>query len=166
MKIQIIAIAGMDQDRVIGFQNKLPWHLPEDMKHFSQLTKGHSVLMGRKTFESLPAKFKPLPGRKNIVISRTISGIPEMPEVLFYKTLAEFFTSLKNGELQLPSEKLWVIGGEQIYRATMHLWHEVELTLVQGEHEGDAYFPEFEDKFEVEHREDYPGYSFLRYTRK
>ena len=166
MKITISAIAAMDKRRVIGHQGRLPWHVPEDLKRFSNLTKGHAVLMGRKTFESLPEKFKPLPGRKNIVISSTIKSLPKMPEVAFYDTLAVFFGKLKSGELKLPSDKLWIIGGEQIYRSTIQLWQEVELTLVAGEHLGDAYFPQFEDKFDLASREDYTGFAFLKYRRK
>lgn len=68
--LTVKAIVAADDDWVIGYQNKLPWHVPEDLKRFSQLTKGNTVLMGRATFDSLPAKFKPLPGRLNVVISR------------------------------------------------------------------------------------------------
>lgn len=155
----------MDSDRVIGYQGKLAWNIPEDMKRFSSLTRGHTVLMGRKTFDSLPDKFKPLPGRKNIVISRSVAEMPQYPDVSIYNSLAGCFSDIKDGKLQLNSYKVWIIGGEQIYRATMQLWHEVELTLVAGSHKGDAYFPEFEKDFQIAHREDYPGYSFLRYVR-
>ena len=67
--VRVLVIVAMDEGRVIGFENKLPWHITEDMKRFAQLTTGHTVLMGRKTYQSLPDKFRPLPNRKNIVVT-------------------------------------------------------------------------------------------------
>lgn len=165
-EIKVKVLVAMDQERVIGFQGKLPWNIPEDLKRFSSLTRGHTVFMGRKTFDSLPAKYKPLPDRKNIVVSKTLTGVPGMDSVIFRDSIAETIAEIKSGQLPLPSDTLWIIGGEKIYRATQFLWDEVYLTLVAGRHEGDAVFPEFEMEFNLVQREDFTGYSFLKYIRR
>ncbi len=144
MALSVIAIAAMDHNRVIGGGGKLPWHLPEDLKNFSESSRGHTVLMGRKTYESIPAKFRPLPGRKNIVISSSLSADRAIE---LWKDPRECIEAYRHDPTQLPSDKLWIIGGAEIYRATLPLWDAVSLTLVPGTHAGDAYFPEFEAEF-------------------
>ena len=158
--MEIAAIVAMDRKRVIGKDNRLPWRLPEDMRHFADLTTGHTVLMGRKTFESLPPKFRPLPNRKNIVVSRggfTAEGV----EV--WDSLDKCIESYRSGASQGQGSVLWIIGGATIYEAALSVCDRIELTLVEGEHEGDAFFPVFEDKFEVVRTEGHEGYSFLTY---
>jgi len=162
----VAAIAAMDESRIIGKDNKLPWHLPEDMKHFSDLTRGHTVFMGRKTYESLPDRFRPLPGRKNVVASRNIEKFTGCKEVLITDSPANFIESARAGEIKLPSEKLWIIGGSQIYRDTMNLWEELYLTVVDGSHDGDAFFPEFESNFKLVAEEAGEHCRFLHFARK
>ena len=161
-KISIIAIVAMDESRVIGFQNKLPWHLPEDFKRFSKLTTGHTVLMGRNTYWSLPEKYRPLPNRQNVVISSTMKN--EL-RVTIEKSPVDFIKKIKQGEVAIQGDKLWVIGGEQIYKATQALWDMIELTLVKGQHQGDTYFPEFEKDFKLLEKQELSNCSFLTYRR-
>lgn len=131
---EIVIVAAVARNRAIGKDNQLLWSLPEDMAHFKALTAGGTVLMGRKTWESLPPRFRPLPGRRNIVVSRQ-PGYPAPG--------AELADSLENA-LQLAStaDTVFIIGGEQIYRQAMALADRLELTEVEREPEADAWFPE------------------------
>jgi dihydrofolate reductase len=136
----------MDDARVIGREGSLPWHLPEDLAHFKKLTTGHIVIMGRKTWDSLPAKFRPLPNRRNVVVSRNVSGLALPEGVLGVSSLDE---AIAVSRLEADdSQRIWIIGGAQIYAAALPMCDEVHLTRVHGTHEGDARFPEFEDGFE------------------
>ncbi|MDF2825108.1 MAG: Dihydrofolate reductase [Mycobacterium sp.] len=102
---------------VIGRDNGIPWHLPEDMARFKELTMGHTVIMGRLTWESLPAKFRPLPGRRNVVVTRQAGYTADGAEVV--------------GSLQeAPLQDAWVIGGSQIYGLAMPLAARCEITEV------------------------------------
>lgn len=127
------ALAAMSLNRVIGADGKIPWHLSEDLKFFKRTTLGHIVVMGRKTYESMG---KPLPGRENWVVSRD-ANFPGVRMIRDLKEVAE------------PGDgrELFVIGGSQIYEALLDQCSEVILTLVKREVEGDAYFPEFENRF-------------------
>ncbi len=125
----------MSLNRVIGRDNKIPWHLPEDFKWFKQLTTGHAVLMGRKTFDSLG---KPLPNRTNIVLTRQ----GEIPGVVTVSDLAQF------DEAAYAPREVFLIGGAQLYAQLLDHCTDLYLSVVQREVEGDAYFPEFEDRFE------------------
>ncbi len=125
----------MSLNRVIGRDNKIPWHLPEDFRWFKQCTTGQVILMGRKTFESLG---KPLPNRTNVVVSRSA----EIPNVEVVRDLESFDPSVY-GERQV-----WVIGGSEIYAQLLPKCSDLYLTVVQREVEGDAFFPEFESMFE------------------
>ena len=108
---------------VIGRDNTLPWHLPEDMAHFKQLTNGWPVIMGRKTWDSLPRKFRPLPGRVNIVITRQTDWVADGAIAL--PSLAQALT------LCHASSEVWVIGGAQIYALAEPLAHRAEVTEIQ-----------------------------------
>lgn len=132
---EIVIIAAVAKNRVIGRDNQLLWHIPEDMAHFKTLTAGHTVIMGRKTWESLPPRFRPLPGRRNIVISRQVD---------YPATGAELAESLEAGlALCAADSKVFVIGGGEIYRQAINFAHRLELTEVDQEPAGDAWFPEF-----------------------
>ncbi len=111
------AIVAMNQDRVIGLDGNLPWHYPADLKRFKQRTLGHTILMGRKTWESIGSK--PLPNRRNIVISR--GGVSED---------VECFDSIDNAFAACGDSDLWVIGGGQIYIAAMDRLNLLDITLV------------------------------------
>lgn len=131
---EIVIIAAVAKNRVIGKDNTLIWNIPADMAHFKALTTGQTVIMGRKTWESLPPRFRPLPGRRNIVISRQTD---------YAAPGAELADSL-DAALQLVARAdiAFVIGGEQIYRQAMAVADRLEITEVDLEPEGDAWFPE------------------------
>jgi dihydrofolate reductase len=118
---------------VIGKDNRLPWHLPEDMARFKSLTQGCPVVMGRKTWDSLPPRFRPLPGRTNIVITRQADWVAEG---------AVRAASLQDA-LQHASagQTVWVIGGAQVYAEAQPLADRIELTEIAKDFEGDAYAP-------------------------
>lgn len=157
------AIVAMDEGRVIGNNGTLPWHIPEDLTHFKQLTTGHVVLMGRKTWDSLPERFRPLPNRLNVVVSRSPrrASLPE--EVHWYTSLEEAI-ELAESE-QMNDKKLWVIGGAELYRQFLPYCKTVYVTRVRGQHEGDVTFPEFERDFRLIAQEDGEQCVFLVYER-
>jgi dihydrofolate reductase len=142
----VSAIVAMDEARVIGKDGALPWHLPEDQAHFKKLTTGHIVIMGRKTWDSLPPKFRPLPNRKNVVVSRNVSGLA-LPDGVLGVASLEVAIATARREAQ-EGQRIWIIGGAQIYAAALPMCEEVHLTRVYGSHDGDARFPEFEADFE------------------
>jgi dihydrofolate reductase len=164
--LKICAIVAMDENRVIGVDGKLPWKLSEDMKRFAQLTTGHTVLMGRKTYESLPQKFRPLPNRKNVVLTRNPAAFSAPEGVEVWSSPGQFFDACRAGQVKLPSDRVWVIGGAEIYAATKDLWNELYLTRVFSKHNGDAYFAPFEDEFKRIEIDERQGYSFEHYVRK
>ena len=130
----MIAIVAMSPNRVIGADGRIPWHISEDLKFFKRTTLGHAVLMGRKTYESIG---KPLPGRENIVLSRTA----EFPGVRMVRSLDEI-TEPADGRL------LYVIGGAELYDALMPRCSELLLTRVAMNVTGDTFFPAFETDFD------------------
>ena len=130
---ELVLVAAMARGRVIGRDGDMPWHLPADLAHFKALTLGHPVLMGRRTFESIG---RPLPGRTNIVISRTR---PQLPEGV------QLAAGLEEGMcLAADAPQLMVIGGGQIYAEALPLARRLELTLIDAEIDGDTFFPEFD----------------------
>ncbi len=133
MKINIIV--AYSKNYAIGKENKLLWHLADDMAFFKQQTSGKTVVMGKNTFLSLPRKFRPLPNRKNIVISRQES-IEEHENLSWYKSLEEAISSLKK-----TGEEIYIIGGGTIYEQTLPLADVVYATEVNVNIEGDTYFP-------------------------
>ncbi|MQY19168.1 dihydrofolate reductase [Nocardia macrotermitis] len=118
---------------VIGRDNAIPWHIPEDMAHFRKVTGGHPVVMGRRTWDSLPERFRPLPGRRNIVLTR-------QPD--WAATGAEHADSLEQALRTPGTDPLWVMGGGEIYRAAMRYATELMVTEVDAEIDGDAYAPD------------------------
>ena len=132
---RIYLVAAVAKNGVIGAQGKMPWHLPEDLKHFKQLTLGHPVLMGRRTWDSLG---KPLPGRENIVISRTPGY--EAPGASVASTF-EAAIALCTGE-----PVVFVIGGAEIYAAALPLADGLVLTEIDRDYEGDTRFPDWDRK--------------------
>ena len=143
---------------VIGKGNKLPWHSSADLKHFKALTMGSTVIMGRKTFESIG---KPLPGRENFVL--THSKNPNRGNI-------KFFDSLENALENISTPKAFIIGGEDVFKQTLDKVAGVWLTKVQGQYQGDAYYPEIPANiFEIKSREksqDDPRLEFIYYERK
>jgi len=153
---EIIIIAAMAENRVIGINNTLPWSIKEDMEHFRKLTKGWPCIMGRKTWESLPKR--PLPGRLNIVISKGDSH-------LF--SGAAVFSSLQEAVQHCADyKKIFICGGAAVYREAMALANKIELTLIHQHYDGDAYFPEIDpalwEKTDVMEGN---GFSFISYGK-
>lgn len=146
--MRISLIAAVAENGVIGGKNKLLWHLPDDLKRFKTLTKGHPVIMGRKTYESIG---HPLPGRKNIVITHQedlqISGC----EVV--SSLEKAIASAKSGR----PEEIFIIGGGEIYKQAMGIADRMYLTHVHASPEGDAFFPSFDaSQWKVIEEEEHP----------
>lgn len=152
-----IIVAAVAENNVIGKDGDIPWHIPEDMEHFRELTEGFPVIMGRKTFQSLPDSFRPLPNRKNIVLSR--SG--------FEAEGAETVESLEDAySLAENYEKVFVIGGSAVYKLALKDMDRLEITRVHGEYEGDTFFPEIDmETWNVISRTENDGFSFVSYSR-
>lgn len=132
-------IAAVAENGVIGKDNDLAWNLPDDMKYFVEKTNGHHVIMGRKNWESIPHKFKPLPGRPNLILTRNKEFKVDNPLVSVFHDLQEAidFASLNN------EDELFIIGGAQIYKLGMKFAHRLYITEVAGSPEGDTFFPDF-----------------------
>lgn len=156
----ILGPVAVADNLVIGKNNNLPWHLPEDLKHFKELTLGKTVVMGRKTYESIFARLgKPLPGRTNVVITRQSDY--QVPEgVLVFHSLDEAVSGLL-------SQDLYIIGGAEIYKQALPLAEVMYVTRVFGNFEGDAFFPEVDWKlWEKLEEEAHEKFSFIKYRRK
>lgn len=153
----ITLIAAISKNNCIGRDNDLPWHIPEDLQHFKDQTKGKIVVMGRKTWESIPEKYRPLPKRTNVVISRNPDYV--VPEGVF------LFTDLEEAFDHFKDQEIMVAGGGQIYTMSIPHADVLDITHVDQEIEdGHAFFPEIDMSVwkEVE-RVDRDGYSFVRY---
>ena len=156
-------IAAVASNGALGLNNELIWHLPADLKRFKNVTRGHHVIMGRKTFESLN---KPLPNRTNIIITRNPAYQAEGCLIA---------TSLQEA-IQMAEEdpNPYILGGAEIYRQAIELAHALDLTLVHEAFEADAFFPEIDPElWELVSREDFEAdeknphaYSFVRYEKK
>ena len=126
-------IYARSRNNVIGVNGDLPWHLPEDLAHFKRTTLGQPVIMGRVTWESIPHKFRPLPGRTNVVVSRQAS---------FSAPGAQVVSSLQAAmELFSADDVVWLIGGAQLYAQAMPLAKQLVITEIDADYEGDAFAP-------------------------
>ena len=156
---EIIIIAAMSENRVIGKNNALPWSIKEDMAHFKKLTKGHPCVMGRKTWESLPVK--PLPERLNVIVSSTMTADSSLPQDV--KIFPSLSAAIENCS---EYEKVFIIGGEAIYKQALIMASKIELTLIHKEYEGDAFFPEIDEtRWQKTDTENFDTFSFITYTR-
>ncbi len=155
---------------VIGKDNTMPWHLPEDLAHFRRLTQGCPVIMGRKTWESLPARFRPLPGRLNIVLTRDAATATQL-QAEGALALAGLEQALAHcAALPEAPAELWVMGGAQIYAQALPLAQRVIVTEITRDYEGDAYAPELGTEWRETARESHVaasglGYDFASYER-
>ncbi len=167
MKVALIVAIG--NDREIGKDNDLLWHLPADMKFFKETTMGHAVIMGRKSYESIPEKFRPLPGRTNVVISRN-------PHLNYEGALTatSITQALEKAEAS-GHELAFIIGGGQIYHQAIEegLVETLYITHVNGNFEADTFFPEVADnQWNLTHREEHNldeknpyNYAFCTYEK-
>ncbi|MEM9481155.1 MAG: dihydrofolate reductase [Verrucomicrobiota bacterium] len=147
------AVVAMAENRVIGRNGDLPWHLPDDLKFFKSLTTGHAIAMGKTTFESIG---RPLPKRRNIIVSTTIDQAPEGCE------LVRSIDSLAALEVETD---LFIIGGAKLYEATLPQCAALYVSHVTGTHEGDTFFPPFEDDFVIQETvASFPEFEVRRYV--
>ncbi len=137
MRLSLIVAAS--QNNVIGRDNQLPWHLPEDLSYFKSVTMGKPLLMGRKTFESIG---RPLPGRTNIVITRNSTWRQEGVEVA--SNIDSALVLAKSAFSESADDEVMVIGGEQIYRLCLPFAQRLYLTYIDAHVDGDAFFPDFD----------------------
>lgn len=168
--INVSLIVAMDQERGIGRDNDLMWHLPADMQFFKDTTKGHIVVMGRKNYDSIPVKFRPLPGRQNVILTKNRTFKAE--NCLVFHSLEECMTHFKNEN----NRDLFIIGGGEIYRNALELGivREMYITRVDKVFNADTFFPEFEekewDKVKIgDHKLDEKheaSFTFWKYTKK
>ncbi len=155
-------IAAVARNGVIGIDNRLPWHLPADLRRFKELTTGHAVIMGRKTWESLPAKFRPLPGRRNVVVTRDAAYRAEGATVA---------ASLPAAIAAAGADEAFVIGGAELYAAAMPLADRLQLTEIAATFAGDTHFPTVDSRqWRQAAREAHSGeggldYAFVTYQR-
>ncbi|TFJ93853.1 dihydrofolate reductase [Lentibacillus salicampi] len=163
----ISLLVAMDRNHVIGHQNDLPWHLPNDLKFFKKKTTGHTIIMGRKTFVSIG---KPLPNRRNVVISkqRSDSEFPDGMDVI------HDIGTIIDWNHQEPAKELFVIGGEEIFKQVLPHADRMYITLIDDAFQGDTYFPDFSEiewqlsareKGEKDGENPY-DYFFLQYDRQ
>lgn len=162
---EISIVAAVADNYAIGKGNKLPWHLPADLKHFRELTTGHAVVMGKRTFESLPNG--PLPNRRNVVLTSVMSeGVNE--GYFEADSLEDAFYLCEK------EEKIFIVGGAAVYRQSLEIADSLYVTWVHHEFSADIYFPEVDfSKWEEVSRQDMPAdeknpypYSFVHYKRK
>lgn len=158
--MKIALIAAHTDNLVIGKNNSIPWHYSEDLKRFKRLTMGHPIIMGRKTFESIGSK--PLPGRENIVISRTQT----FDNVTCFQSVDDAIQATKN------NDTIFIIGGSQLYQETLNkadLLYITEVHDIVEDVERIVYFPEYRDKigkiWKETFREDHGNFSFVNYER-
>lgn len=157
-------IVAMDQNNVIGYQNEMPWHLPKDLRFFKEKTTSHTIVMGRKTFESIG---KVLPNRKHIVLTSKNDGFPDEVEIVHdIKTIVERFKD--------KQEEVFVIGGGGIFKQLMDDVSRLYVTKIAHTFEGDVFFPEIhEEEWQITSREkgikddrNPYDYEFIQYDRK
>jgi len=152
----ISIIVAMDGNRVIGKNNQLPWHISDDLKNFKKLTSGNTIIMGRKTFESIG---KPLPNRINIVVS---TSMPETKGVVVCRSVPEAVANAK-----MHGKDIFIIGGSQIFEQTISLADKMYISHVKKNYAGDVFFPEFEDKdWKAESKQDFPDFELAVYVRR
>jgi len=162
-ELVIISAVGA-KTRVIGNGMDLPWHISEDLKRFKAMTSGFPVVMGKRTFDSLIHQLgKPLPGRRNIILSHQDVSYPEWDHAEVYHSAEDAMNSLKD------AERVFITGGATIYSAFLEKVDRLELTLVEGDHEGDVFFPEYEHligtMYKETARDEHEGFAFVTYER-
>ena len=191
--ITLSSIVAIAKNRVIGKDNALIWHLPEDLKHFKRTTLGKPILMGRKSYEALG---KPLPGRPNIVVSRAFENMPnDNPTPVFedmeaegpdadrkvntgpflYASLDEGIAAAKEMGAEMGVDEVFITGGGQIYAETLPYTQRLYITVLDREYEGDVFFPDFdwnewniaaEEKHAADPENDRPAFTFYTLERK
>jgi dihydrofolate reductase len=175
----ITILVAFDDNRLIGQNGKLPWNIPEDLALFKQRTMGHTVIMGRKTWEGLPKK--PLPGRTNVIISSNFVEIPNRH--LIKRTPIRVCNNLKQAVRNLQRKgncpkhwrsstegcpwqpEIYIIGGGQLYKAAMKIANRIIVSKVHGKFEGDTYFPKIGWRWRKKSVERYSGFDVVEYRK-
>ncbi|AFK20584.1 dihydrofolate reductase [Haloferax mediterranei ATCC 33500] len=168
--VRFVLVAAVAENRVIGRDGDMPWHLPEDLKHFKATTMGHPVVMGRTTYESIARQIDgPLPGRRNIVLTSRDLDLPAGAETV--DSVDEAVTAAEAAADDMGVETVYVVGGATVYEQFLDRASGLILTELDEAYEGDTYFPEWRDTgdetswFEVD-RDDRDGFSFVEYERR
>ena len=153
---EVAIIVAMTQDRVIGQGDNLPWDLPEDRHLFKNLTSGNTIIMGRKTYQSIN---RPLADRHNIVLSRTLTALPGVT------VCSNFIEGLKTASQF--GRPVFIIGGAGLYRKALSVASELHISWVEKSYAGSVHFPEFElADWAIAEQKDYPGFRYVRYLRQ
>ncbi len=157
---RVAAVVAIGKNRELGYEGKLLWHIPDDLKRFKELTLGHPIIMGRKTFESILGytQGKPLPGRTNIVVTRDAGWKYE--GVIVAPSLDEAIAKAK----EMDTEEIHIGGGAQIYEQALPYIDKLYLTLVDDEKEADTFFPPYEKEFTKKVFEEAREWNGLKYT--
>jgi len=168
MTKQLSLICAMSRNHVIGIKNDLPWHLPQDLEHFKNLTKGKPIIMGRLTYQSILARRngKPLPHRPHYVVSRQdLGALPDGVQVL--KSLTD---AIDTARQDYPDMEIMIIGGASIYEQSVPLVDRMYLTMIDTDIDGDAFFPRFDTadwrEAEAEAFTDPIPFRFITFERK
>lgn len=157
----ISLLVAYDLNRVIGIDNKMPWHIPEELKYFKKVTMGKAMVMGRKTFESIG---RPLPGRLNIIVTRNKDYVADGAEVFH-----DLHKAIERAEVY--SDEVVIIGGAEIFKVTMDIADRLYITVIRKEFDGDTFFPEIDDSWKLvsqsadQFTEDGIPYSYLIYDK-
>ncbi|MCM3637556.1 dihydrofolate reductase [Sporosarcina luteola] len=157
----ISLLVAYDLNRVIGIDNKMPWHIPEELKYFKKVTMGKAMVMGRKTFESIG---RPLPGRLNIIVTRNKDYVADGVEVFH-----DLHKAIERAEAY--SDEVVIIGGAEIFKLTMDIADRLYITVIRKEFDGDTFFPEIDDSWKLvsqsadQFTEDGIPYSYLIYDK-
>ena len=160
---KINLIVAMTDAGIIGRGNELPWHIPEDLKHFKKTTMSNIILMGRKTFESIG---KPLPGRKNFILTSDPESIPENMRNNENVFIFSSFKDAQDAASSMP-ENLYIIGGASVYNATLKYADRLYISKVKKLYEGDVFFPEYDrSEWGLTSSEDFPDFTLEIYDRK
>ena len=153
---ELLLCAATTRQWVIGCQGRLPWHLPEELQLFRELTWGHSLIMGRETFAAIG---RPLPGRRNVVLS---SSLAEQPGIVVCRSLTEALAAAQTGK-----DKVFFIGGAQVFRQALPLVATLHISWIRGNFPGDTLFPPFDPRnWQVRAASEHPGFRHVVYRRR
>jgi dihydrofolate reductase len=175
--MELIIIAAVAENRVIGKNGEVPWHISEDLQRFKQLTLHHPVIMGRKTWESIKQKYRPLPERLNIVLSRQSNY--QAPGAIVISSLEQAIEDLERIENNNPLagsiplvesidyRQAFIMGGQAVYEQALPIAQRLEITELRSSYKGDAYFPDFNrEEWKEISRVSRGQYSFVSYGKK
>ncbi|WP_396612392.1 dihydrofolate reductase [Haloferax sp. S1W] len=164
--VQFVLVAAVADNGVIGRDDDMPWHLPEDLKHFKQTTMGHPVVMGRTTYESIARQIDgPLPGRHSIVLTSRDIDLPDGAQTV--SSVDEAVGAAENAATKMAVETVYVVGGATVYEQFFDRASKLVLTELDTAYEGDTHFPEWDaDEWVEAERDERDGFAFVVYERR